>query len=93
VDLGTARHLPSSEYTLTFAPITSRLALSRTEAGFEISVPTQVGLVYQIESAIETAGPWTELGDPIIGTGATESVTLGSSNDLRFFRARVVADN
>jgi len=93
VDLGPAKHLPSSEYSLTFAPITSRLALSRIEAGFEISVPTQVGLVYQIESASETAGPWTKLGGPIIGTVATESFTLSPSNDLRLFRARVVADN
>lgn len=93
VDLGTANHPPSPEYTLTFAPIAARLELSRTDTGLALSFPAYVGLAYQIEAAPEASGPWTKLGDPVVGNDATASVAVSPEADRRFFRARVVVDN
>ena len=93
VDTGTANHLPSPEYTLVFAPIAARLELSRTGTGLAISFPAHVGLAYQIEAAPEPSGPWTKLGDPVVGNDGTASVAVAPEADRRFIRARVVVDD
>ncbi len=43
---------------------------------------------YQVESATDTAGPWSASGDVVIGTDHLESVIL-SSTDRQFYRLRV----
>ena len=93
VDLGSAAHLPSPEYSLVFAPLSTRLELSRSGDGLVVSFTAHVGLAYQVESAPEASGPFTRLGGPVVGTGATESVPVDASEDHRFFRARVSVDN
>ena len=93
IDLGTASLLPSPEYSLTFAPVAARLELSRIGSGLTISFHARVGLAYQIEAAPEASGPWTRLGDPVVGADTTGSVPVEPSGDRRFFRARIVLDN
>jgi len=93
VDLGTAAHLPSPEYSLVFAPLSARLELIRSGNGLAVSFTAHVGLAYQVESAPEVSGPFTRLGNPVVGTGATESVPVDASADRLFFRARVSVDN
>jgi hypothetical protein len=62
VDLGSANHRPSPDYTLTFAPLATRLELSRSEGGVAVSFRAHGGLRYQLESASEASGPWVRLG-------------------------------
>jgi hypothetical protein len=54
--------------------------ISRDSSSIESSIArcivfiSRIGINYQVESALDIVGPWTDFGDPIPGTGASIEV-------------------
>jgi len=94
VDLGTAAHAVSPEYSVTFSPVlATRLSIVRTGGGTTISFEALKGLAYQIEAAPRANGPWLKEGGFIAGTGTTARFTSGATSSNLFFRAQSFPDN
>jgi hypothetical protein len=56
-----------------------------------VSIPTMVGLTYQLEFKDDlTATNWTPIAAPIAGTGTQATFTIGTTNSQRFFRVEIV---
>jgi hypothetical protein len=93
VDLGTAGHVASPDYSLTFAPIVTRLAVARDGSGTTLSFEARAGLVYQMQAATNIAGPWANEGAFIIGTESPASIPFSTGINPLFFRVRATPDN
>jgi hypothetical protein len=66
------------------------LAASVNGENIIISLPTQVGLTYQMEFKTNLADAgWTPLGGAISGNGAVQSVNDKTSVKTRFYRAQI----
>jgi len=57
-------------------------------AGNKLGFTAQSGFVYQVESAPNPGGPWTNFGSPVTGANQTVSNTL-PAGDRGFLRVRV----
>jgi hypothetical protein len=62
-----------------------RARLQSTAQGFFLEWPTQVGLVYQVQSAPALNAPWSDVGGLRFATGTTDSIYLGVGSS-RFYR-------
>ncbi|MGE3310056.1 MAG: choice-of-anchor M domain-containing protein [Limisphaerales bacterium] len=68
------------------------LTLSFANGIATLSVTTQPGMVYQLESAPAVTGPWDDVGEPIQGTGQTVPVVVPANGPTGFFRWRIVTN-
>lgn len=71
------------------------LATATHSSQFHLSVPGFAGHLYQLESSDELTGPWTPLGDSLVGTGEAENPPLlqftpDMDGPRRFYRVAVV---
>jgi surface-anchored protein len=69
-----------------------RVALVTPEQ-LQLSLPTQRGLTYQLESAPSVTGPWTNEGAPFPGTGGAKTITVPLSPGAQFFRIQLGTGN
>ena len=80
---------PSAPFTVE--PLS--LSITQTDAApgaVTLAIATQIGVVYQVESAPTLTGPWTNVGDPINGTGQTVPLVVPASSSAGFYRWRLV---
>lgn len=56
------------------------------EAGSEVSWSTMIGRTYQLQSASDAAGPWTDLGGEIPGDGLTHKHYDPTAAGTRFYQ-------
>lgn len=56
-----------------------RVRLQPTEQGFYLNWNTQMGLVYQVQTAATTGGPWSNLGGVRFAADTTDSIYVGGS--------------
>jgi hypothetical protein len=54
--------------------------LEATGQGFYLQWNTQMGLMYQVQTAATSGGDWTDLGGPRFAAGLTDSIFVGGSN-------------
>ncbi len=89
---GTA--LTSSPATVRFEVMpndeTLRLSLEADGRAVLTLLHTQRGLHYQVQQAGTVTGPWTDLGDPIAGTGGRVSTSVPREAAARYFRVVVM---
>lgn len=81
---------PSSSFT-----VLPSLSIAQTGAApgtVTLVIATRGGKIHQLESAPAVTGPWTNLGDPINGTGQTVTVSLPLNGPAGFFRWRLVGE-
>jgi hypothetical protein len=57
-----------------------RVKLQTTSQGIFLNWPTQVGLVYQVQSAASATGPWSNLGGLRFANGTVDSIYVGGSS-------------
>jgi hypothetical protein len=62
-----------------------RARLQSTAQGFFLEWPTQVGLVYQVQSAPTLNAAWSDVGGLRFATGTTDSIYVGNGGS-RFYR-------
>ncbi len=63
------------------------LRLTRSDAAkLALTVTTQDGIVYQLQSAGSITGPWSNLGQPFIGTGRDKQFTVPVGGGAAFYR-------
>jgi surface-anchored protein len=92
----TGEFIESEEATIRFEvmPNDAVLRVARIEpAELELSLPTQRGLTYQLESSPTVTGPWTNEGAPFPGTGGVKTITVPLSSGGQFFRIRLGIGN
>ncbi len=66
--------------------------LSPSPNTYSLSWPAANLRPYQLETTLDLLAPWTPLGNPIVGTGAQETITDGPLIDeQKFYRLRVGA--
>jgi hypothetical protein len=67
-----------------------RARLQSTSQGLFLDWPTEVGLVYQVQSASKASGPWSNLGELRFANGTSDSLYIGngSSGFYRIVRLR-----
>jgi len=81
--------LKSGEVTYHFEVIgiEPKLALRRTDAAtIALTASTEDGIVYQLQSAAIVSGPWSDVGQPFIGTGRDKQFSVPSAAGAAFFR-------
>jgi hypothetical protein len=79
---------PSPAVTLSVAAPDLSIALS--ESAVILTVATENGVTYQLESAPAVTGPWTTLGDSFVGSGQPVNVNVPISGEAGFFRRAVI---
>lgn len=57
-----------------------RARLQSTSQGLFLDWPTEVGLVYQVQSATKATGPWSNLGGLRFATGSSDSLYIGNGS-------------
>ena len=57
-----------------------RSRLQTTPQGFYLNWNTQLGLMYQVQSAATLDGVWSNLGGPRFAAGTTDSIYVGGSS-------------
>lgn len=80
---------PSSPFTVE----PPSLSITRTGAApgtVTLVIATRSGKIHQLESSPAVTGPWTNVGDPLNGTGQTVTVGLPLNGPNGFFRWRIV---
>ncbi|HOW66057.1 MAG TPA: hypothetical protein P5186_18070 [Candidatus Paceibacterota bacterium] len=66
-----------------------RLRLTRTQAGWQVSLPTVTGVVYQFQKALDLSGPpilWKNTGEPFKGNGQDQGMPLTPTEKEAFLR-------
>lgn len=66
-----------------------RLALQGDGTGLLTLFGTQRGLEYRLQTAEAVTGPWSDLGDPVVGTGGRITRTVPLAGPARYYRAVV----
>jgi len=67
--------------------IETRLALTRANATtLTLTVTTEDGIVYRLQSAPAVTGPWSDVGQPFIGTGRDKQLTVPVAGAAGFYR-------
>lgn len=88
---GTLAYGPSPAVAVEVAPPVL-MAISLANGSATLSITTRNGLTYQLQSAPAVTGPWTDVGDPISGTGQVVPVVVPVSGPAGFFQWRVVGN-
>lgn len=60
------------------------------KSAVEISWESSLGSRYSLESADSILGPWSKVGEPVVGTGSVMSLFQGASQGARFYRIVLV---
>ncbi|MGE3312325.1 MAG: choice-of-anchor M domain-containing protein [Limisphaerales bacterium] len=70
------------------------LTLVRRDASnLTLSTTTKDGVVYQLQSASHTSGPWSPVGQPYVGTGRDRQVSVPITGESGYFRVIPGAGN
>ena len=68
----------SPEVTLTL--------VRRDASNVTLSTTTKDGVVYQLQSAAQTSGPWSTVGQPYVGTGRDKQISVPVTGAAGYFR-------
>ncbi|HEY3855915.1 MAG TPA: MBG domain-containing protein [Verrucomicrobiae bacterium] len=61
-------------------------AAQKNGGAFSFSWPMVTGETYQLQTTLDLSKPWIDVGDPIVGTNALETLTIPIVNKLEYFR-------
>jgi hypothetical protein len=92
LNLTSGNNLNAAYFMLTQAPIQLKLggAPSTTVPGqIGITIATQIGHTYTLQTATSPKGPWTPVGTPITGDGSSHVINQATSNQQGYFRVLV----
>jgi len=77
---------------LTVAPVQLKLGAAPSTSipgQIGITIATQIGHTYTLQTATSIKGPWTPVGAPITGDGNSHVINQATSNQQGYFRVLV----
>lgn len=83
------RFTQSGEATYHFEVIGINWQLTLRQASpttLSLNVPTEDGILYQLQSAANVTGPWSDVAQPFIGTGRPKQFSVPITDGAAFFR-------
>ncbi len=76
-------------YHIEVVGIDTQLSLTRTDAtNLALTVTTEDGIIYQLQSAAKVNGPWSDVGQPFIGTGRDKQFSVPLGGGAGFYRVQ-----